>query len=125
MSTQRMRDWMAAHPAEAANVRATNRSYMFFRVTGLSNEDEPIGAQGVPLTPGRPLPSTGCMNTDAVFHRSQSADREREARFTLPPPDDCAGYGSAIVGPAAPISTWAPAAMLAASPVAFATRVAS
>jgi membrane-bound lytic murein transglycosylase A len=55
MSTQRMRDWMAAHPAEAANVRATNRSYMFFRVTGLSNEDEPIGAQGVPLTPGRSI----------------------------------------------------------------------
>jgi membrane-bound lytic murein transglycosylase A len=46
---------MAAHPAEAANVRATNRSYMFFRVTGLSNEDEPIGAQGVPLTPGRSI----------------------------------------------------------------------
>ncbi len=55
MSTQRMRDWMAAHPAEAANVRATNRSYMFFRVTGLSNEDEPVGAQGVPLTPGRSI----------------------------------------------------------------------
>jgi membrane-bound lytic murein transglycosylase A len=34
-------------------VRATNRSYAFFRITGLSNEDEPVGAQGVPLTPGR------------------------------------------------------------------------
>jgi 3D (Asp-Asp-Asp) domain-containing protein len=28
---------------------------MFFRVTGLSNEDEPVGAQGVPLTPGRSI----------------------------------------------------------------------
>jgi membrane-bound lytic murein transglycosylase A len=55
MSTQRIRDWMAAHPDEAANVRATNRSYVFFRITGLSNEGEPVGAQGVPLTPGRSI----------------------------------------------------------------------
>jgi hypothetical protein len=55
MSAQRIRDWMAAHPDEAANVRATNRSYVFFRITGLSNEGEPVGAQGVPLTPGRSI----------------------------------------------------------------------
>jgi membrane-bound lytic murein transglycosylase A len=55
ISPQRIRDWMAAHPDEAAKVRATNRSYVFFRVTGLSNEGEPIGAQGVPLTPGRSI----------------------------------------------------------------------
>ena len=36
-------------------MRATNRSYAFFRVTGLSNEGEPVGAQGVPLTPGRSI----------------------------------------------------------------------
>src|SRR5919201_1398225 len=53
MSTKRIRDWMAAYPAEAAKVRATNRAYVFFRITGLSNEGEPVGAQGVPLTPGR------------------------------------------------------------------------
>jgi peptidoglycan lytic transglycosylase A len=55
MSAQRIRDWMAAHPDEAANVRATNRSYVFFRISGLSNEGEPVGAQGVPLTPGRSI----------------------------------------------------------------------
>jgi membrane-bound lytic murein transglycosylase A len=55
MSTQRMRDWMAAHPDEAASIRAANRSYVFFRVTGLSNDGEPVGAQGVPLTPGRSI----------------------------------------------------------------------
>jgi membrane-bound lytic murein transglycosylase A len=55
MSTQRMRDWMAAHPGEAAKVRAANRSYVFFRVTGLTNDGEPVGAQGVPLTPGRSI----------------------------------------------------------------------
>src|SRR5262249_20522595 len=55
MSAQRIRDWMAAHPDEAANVHATNRSYVFFHVTGLTNEGEPVGAQGVPLTPGRSI----------------------------------------------------------------------
>jgi membrane-bound lytic murein transglycosylase A len=55
MSSQRLRDWMAAHPEEAAKVLATNRSYVFFRITGLSNEGEPVGAQGVPLTPGRSI----------------------------------------------------------------------
>jgi membrane-bound lytic murein transglycosylase A len=55
ISTQRIRDWMTTHPEEAAKVRATNRSYVFFRVTGLSNEGEPVGAQGVPLTPGRSI----------------------------------------------------------------------
>ena len=55
ISTQRIREWMAAHPDEAAKVRAANRSYVFFRVTGLSNDGEPVGAQGVPLTPGRSI----------------------------------------------------------------------
>jgi len=55
MSAQRVRDWMTAHPDEAAKVRAANRSYVFFRITGLSNEGEPVGAQGVPLTPGRSI----------------------------------------------------------------------
>jgi membrane-bound lytic murein transglycosylase A len=55
MSMQRIRDWMAANPDEAPNVRATNRSFVFFRITGLSNEGEPVGAQGVPLMPGRSI----------------------------------------------------------------------
>lgn len=55
MSTQRIRAWMAAHPEEAAKVRAANRSYVFFRISGLSNEGEPVGAQRVPLTPGRSI----------------------------------------------------------------------
>jgi membrane-bound lytic murein transglycosylase A len=55
MSPQRIREWMTAHPDEAAKERAANRSYVFFRVTGLSNDGEPVGAQGVPLTPGRSI----------------------------------------------------------------------
>jgi membrane-bound lytic murein transglycosylase A len=55
MSRERIRAWMAAHPEEASKVRASNRAYAFFRVTGLTNQGEPVGAQGVPLTPGRSI----------------------------------------------------------------------
>jgi membrane-bound lytic murein transglycosylase A len=55
ISTQAVRDWMAANPDEAAKVRAANRSYVFFRITDLTNGGEPLGAQGVPLTPGRSI----------------------------------------------------------------------
>ena len=55
ISKERIRAWMAAYPEEAAKARATNRAYAFFRVTGLTNEGEPVGAQGVPLTPGRSI----------------------------------------------------------------------
>ena len=55
ISPQRIRAWMTSHPEEAAKERAANRSYVFFRITGLSNDSEPVGAQGVPLTPGRSI----------------------------------------------------------------------
>jgi membrane-bound lytic murein transglycosylase A len=55
MSAQRIREWMLANLEEAAKVRATNRSYVFFHITGLSNLDDPVGGQGVPLTPGRSI----------------------------------------------------------------------
>src|SRR6478736_6407504 len=55
ISKERIRAWAAAYPEEAAKARATNRAYMFFRVTGLTNDGEPVGAQGVPLTPGRSI----------------------------------------------------------------------
>ena len=55
MSMQRIREWMAANRDEAPKMRATNRSYIFFRITGLTNEGEPAGAQGVPLTPLRSI----------------------------------------------------------------------
>jgi membrane-bound lytic murein transglycosylase A len=55
MSMQRIRDWMTANRDEAPKLRQTNRSYIFFRITGLSNDGEPVGGQGVPLTPGRSI----------------------------------------------------------------------
>ena len=55
MSTDRIRRWMHDNPDQAKWLRGTNRSFVFFRITGLSNDNEPAGAQGVPLTPGRSI----------------------------------------------------------------------
>ena len=55
MSMQRIRDWMEQNPNEANEVRRQNRSYIFFRVVQLSDKDEAVGAQGIPLTPGRSI----------------------------------------------------------------------
>ncbi len=55
ISMQRIRDWMEANPAAAKEVRRQNKSYVFFRITDLSTEDEAVGGEGVPLMPGRSI----------------------------------------------------------------------
>jgi membrane-bound lytic murein transglycosylase A len=55
MSMDRIKRWMAANPDLAKEVRGTNKSFVFFRITGLNVEDEPVGAQGVRLTPQRSI----------------------------------------------------------------------
>jgi membrane-bound lytic murein transglycosylase A len=55
VSMQRIRDWMEANPDQAKDVRRQNKGYVFFRITDLSNEDEAIGGEGVPLMPGRSI----------------------------------------------------------------------
>ncbi len=52
MSMQAIRDWLIAHPADADDVMNLNPSYVFFRKM---DGEGPIGAHGVPLTPGRSL----------------------------------------------------------------------
>jgi membrane-bound lytic murein transglycosylase A len=55
MSMDRIRDWMEANPDEGKDLRRKNRSFVFFQETALKAQDECIGAQGIPLTPGRSL----------------------------------------------------------------------
>jgi membrane-bound lytic murein transglycosylase A len=55
MSMQRIREWMDQNPEGAKELRRQNRSYVFFREVQLSDKDEAVGAQGVPLTPGRSI----------------------------------------------------------------------
>jgi len=101
MSRQSIHDWMAANPDEAAKVRAANRSYVFFRITGLTNEGEPVGAQGVPLTPGRSIAVDRGHEYGTPFFIEADlpiAGRKGDAPFNrLMIAQDT---GSAIVGPA-------------------------
>src|SRR5205085_2712614 len=50
-----IREWMEQNPDGANELRRQNRSYVFFREVSLSDKDEAVGAQGVPLTPGRSI----------------------------------------------------------------------
>jgi membrane-bound lytic murein transglycosylase A len=55
MSMQKIREWMDQNPDGAKELRRQNRAYLFFREVNLSDKDEAVGAQGVPLTPGRSI----------------------------------------------------------------------
>lgn len=60
VSMQSIRTWMIDHPDQARDLMAKNRSFIFFRVVegalkSLAVDQGPIGAQGLPLTPGRSL----------------------------------------------------------------------
>jgi membrane-bound lytic murein transglycosylase A len=46
---------MERNPKEGEELRRRNKSYVFFRETNLSQDAEPIGAQGISLTPGRSI----------------------------------------------------------------------
>ncbi|MDE1900092.1 MAG: murein transglycosylase A [Alphaproteobacteria bacterium] len=52
VTMKKIRDWLAAHPAQAQNMMNANPSYVFFRrLPG----DDVFGAEGVALTPRRSL----------------------------------------------------------------------
>ncbi len=57
VSMQSIEAWLdAAPPEEAARVRHSNPSYVFFRALELEDPSlGPLGAQGLPLTPGRSI----------------------------------------------------------------------
>jgi membrane-bound lytic murein transglycosylase A len=114
MSLERVRDWMHANPQSAEEVLRQNRSFVFFRIVGLSDDSEKkdapgpprdreaVGAQGVPLTPGRSIAVDNALHLYGTpffiqadlpltgEKRSFSFDRLMIAQDT----------GSAIVGPA-------------------------
>jgi membrane-bound lytic murein transglycosylase A len=102
VSMQSIRDWMEANPDLAKDVRRQNKSYVFFRITDLATEDEAIGAEGVPLVPGRSI---------AVDHSLHVYGMPFFIDANLPIANDKTGTqfhrlmfaqdtGSAIVGPA-------------------------
>ena len=101
MSMERIKRWMQANPDQAKEVRGTNKSFVFFRITGLNNEDEPVGAQGVRLTPGRSIAvdKTHVYGTPFFIQADlpiESARPVTKLRRLMVSQDT----GSAIVGPA-------------------------
>ena len=92
MSMERIRQWMAANPDQAAELRATNRSFMFFRITGLSDDGERSGAQGVPLTPGRSIAVDKLHVYGTPFFIEADLPIESARDHEIPPADDRAGY---------------------------------
>ena len=58
VSMQSIRHWLASHPAAAPALLDSNPSYVFFTASKPQpggGTDGPLGAEGVPLTPGRSL----------------------------------------------------------------------
>jgi membrane-bound lytic murein transglycosylase A len=55
MSMDRIREWMERNPEQGKTLRRMNKSYVFFRETHLPADQEPVGAQGISLTPGRSI----------------------------------------------------------------------
>jgi membrane-bound lytic murein transglycosylase A len=101
MSLQRIRDWMHDNPEEAKDVRRQNRSMVFFRIVGLNDDREAIGAQGIPLSAGRSIAVDKALHvygTPFFIEADLPLDGARNAAFrrTMIAQDT----GSAITGPA-------------------------
>jgi membrane-bound lytic murein transglycosylase A len=102
MSMQKIREYMEQDPDAAKELRRQNRSYVFFREVPLSDKDEAVGAQGVPLTPGRSIAvdkSLHVYGTPFFISGDLPIDSDKSAtpfRRLMVAQDT----GSAIVGPA-------------------------
>ena len=102
VSLERIREWMRANPEDAEELRRQNRSFVFFRIVGLSDDRNAVGAQGIPLTPGRSIavdPLLHVYGTPFFLQAGQPLTaKNRSIRFDrLMIAQDT---GSAIVGPA-------------------------
>lgn len=102
MSMQKIREWMAQNPDGAKELRRQNRAYVFFREVNLSDKDEAVGAQGIPLTAGRSIAVDKSLHVYGTpfFIEGElpiESDRARTPFHRLMIAQDT---GSAIIGPA-------------------------
>src|SRR5947208_2061828 len=96
------RQGMLATPLDPPALRQANRSLVFFRITGLAYEREPVGGQGVRLTPGRSIAVDKALHAygtpffiEADLPISSERPTTRFRRLMI-----AQDTGSAIVGPA-------------------------
>jgi membrane-bound lytic murein transglycosylase A len=102
MSMQRIRDWMDQNPDGAKELRRQNRSYVFFREVQLSDKDEAVGAQGVPLTPGRSIAVDKALHVYGTpfFIEGELPIESEQSKTPFRRLMVAQDTGSAIVGPA-------------------------
>jgi membrane-bound lytic murein transglycosylase A len=102
MSMQKIREWMEQNPDGANELRRQNRAYVFFHEVPLSDKDEAVGAQGVPLTPGRSIAVDSSLHVYGTLFfiegelPIESAQSKTPFRRLMVAQDT----GSAITGPA-------------------------
>jgi membrane-bound lytic murein transglycosylase A len=112
MSLERIREWVRANPQSAEEFLRQNRSFMFFRIVGLTDDRqaagyqekprEAIGAQGITLTPTRSIAVDNALHVYGTPFFIEAdlplTDEKRGDHFDhLMIAQDT---GSAIVGPA-------------------------
>jgi membrane-bound lytic murein transglycosylase A len=102
MSMQRIRQWMEQNPDGANELRRQNRSYVFFREVPLSDKDEAVGAQGVPLTPGRSIAVDKSLHVYGTpfFIEGELPIESEQSKTPFRHLMVAQDTGSAIVGPA-------------------------
>jgi membrane-bound lytic murein transglycosylase A len=102
MSMQKIREWMEANPDGARELRRQNKSYVFFREVQLSDKDEAVGAQGVPLTPGRSIAVDKSLHVYGTpfFIEGELPIESEESKTPFHRLMIAQDTGSAIVGPA-------------------------
>jgi membrane-bound lytic murein transglycosylase A len=102
MSMQKIREWMDQNPDGANDVRRQNRSYVFFREVQLSDKDEPVGAQGVPLTPGRSIAVDSALHVYGTpfFIEGELPIASEQSKTPFRRLMVAQDTGSAIIGPA-------------------------
>jgi membrane-bound lytic murein transglycosylase A len=102
MSMQKIREWMDQNPDGAKELRRQNRSYVFFREVQLSDKDEAVGAQGVPLTPGRSIAVDKALHVYGTpfFIEGELPIESEQSKTPFRRLMVAQDTGSAIVGPA-------------------------
>jgi membrane-bound lytic murein transglycosylase A len=102
MSMHRIREWMQANPDEAKDVRRQNRSMVFFRIVGLNDDGEPLGAQGIRLSAGRSIAVDKALHAYGTpfFIESDLPLAGTSASIAFRRTMIAQDTGSAIVGPA-------------------------
>ena len=99
---QKIREWMEQNPDGANELRRQNRSYVFFREVPLSDKDEAVGAQGVPLTPGRSIAVDKALHVYGTpfFIEGELPIESEQSKTPFRRLMIAQDTGSAIVGPA-------------------------